>query len=224
VDKDKAMEAMIDSGESWMEPLLDFRDLLSETQDPTKKPIYRELRRRNGRVQFIGESDSPVPGPYKLEFCKALLRRLLETQVLVQKHAPLGEAPQLIHEAELHAIRRIWRSERGDWQDSVPTIVRESLGRDLDWVIEDHVTFTAEDGRLLEDVCSNSNVPTDLVVRLLEVERSAHGLKRRHQVHSRIEDVLNREWRDMGDLQAERRLQLGQSEEATFELESEQAE
>ena len=27
------MEAMIDSGEDWLEPLLEFRDLLAETQD-----------------------------------------------------------------------------------------------------------------------------------------------------------------------------------------------
>jgi DNA sulfur modification protein DndC len=212
VTKDKAMEAMIDSGESWMEPLLDFRDLLADTQEPSKKSIYRDLRRRNGQVQFIGESDAPVPGPYKLEFCKALLRRLLETQVLVQKHAPPGDASQLIHEAELHAIRRIWRTERGDWQDSVPAIVRDVLGRDLDWIIEDHVTFTAEDGRLLEEVCSTSGVPTDLVVRLLEVERSTHGLKRRHQVHARIEEVLNREWREVGDVQAERRQKMARGE------------
>lgn len=211
VDKDRAMEALIDSGESWMEPLLDFRDLLAETQEPSAKAKYRELRRRNGRVAFIGESDSPVPGPYKLEFCKSLLRRLLETQELVQQNAPPGDAPQLIHEAELHAIRRIWRTERGDWQDSVPAIVRETLGRDLNWVIEDHVTFTAEDGRLLDDVCHSAGVPTDLVVRLLEVERSSHGLKRRHQVHTRIEEVLNREWRDVEDVRAERRDRMGRT-------------
>src|SRR6185312_16026109 len=73
VEKDKAMEAMIDAGDSWLEPLLDFRDMLAETSDPDKKSTYREQRRRNGRVQFIGDSDTPVPGPYKLEFCKELL-------------------------------------------------------------------------------------------------------------------------------------------------------
>src|SRR6185369_11490966 len=158
VDKDKAMEAMIDSGDSWLEPLLDFRDMLAETNDPEKKTTYREQRRRNGRVQFIGESDNPVPGPYKLEFCKELLRRLLKTQMTLQENAPPGEAPLLVHDAELHAIRRIWRTERGDWPDSVPAIVRETLGRDLDWVIEDHVTFTAEDGRLLDEICSEHTV------------------------------------------------------------------
>lgn len=221
VDKDKAMEAMIDSGESWMEPLLDFRDLLAETQDPAKKATYRELRRRNGRVDFIGDSDRPSPGPYKLEHCKAFLRRLLEVQVQVQKEAPVGEAPQLIDEAELHAIRRIWRTERGDWQDSVPPIVRETLGREMNWVIEDHVTFTAEDGRLLAENCNRAGVPTDLVVRLLEVERSTHGLKRRRHVHTRIEEVLGREWREVEQVRAERRIALGLTAVTPSDQESE---
>ncbi len=38
VDRDRSMEAMVDAGEEWLEPLLDFRDWLSSTQDPTVKP------------------------------------------------------------------------------------------------------------------------------------------------------------------------------------------
>ena len=35
------MEAMIDKGEDWMMPLLEFRDFLAETQDPERKPEFR---------------------------------------------------------------------------------------------------------------------------------------------------------------------------------------
>lgn len=211
VERDRSMEAMIDSGEDWLSPLLDFRDLLSETQDPTKKRLYREFRRRNGQVAFIGNSDTPVPGPYTLEFCKSLLQKLLETQVQVRREAPPGEAPQLISDQDLHEIRRIWRTERGDWADSLPKIVRESLGRDLDWVIEDSVALSAEDGQLLHSVCNEHGVPTELVVKLLDIERAAHGLKRRHAIHSRLEDALKQEWRDPSVVIAERRASIGVS-------------
>ena len=214
VERDKSMEAMIDSGEEWLEPLLEFRDLLAGTQDPEKKRLYREFRRRSGQVNFIGNTDAPVPGPYTLDFCKELLRKLLETQVRVQREAPPGEAPILINDAELFAIRRLWRSERGDWADSVPAIVREVLGRDLDWVVEDSVSFTAEDGRLLSEICAEHGVPTDLVAGLLEIERSAHGLKRRHAVHTRIEDLFQQEWRDLDTVIAARRVSLGKPTEA----------
>jgi DNA sulfur modification protein DndC len=212
VERDRSMEAMIDSGESWLEPLLDFRDLLAETQAPEKKRLYREFRRRTGQVSFIKGTDTPVPGPYTLEFCKTLLRRLLETQLKVQREAPPGDDTLLVHDAELHEIRRIWRAERGDWADSVPQIVRDVLGRDLDWVVEDNISFTADDRQLLDAVCRDRSVPTELAVKLLDVERAAHGLKRRHAVHTRIEDLFRQEWRDL-DAVLQERLAGRQSEE-----------
>lgn len=214
VERDKAMEAMIDSGEEWLTPLLEFRDKLSETQDPARKLEFRDHRRRTGNVSFIGETDRVMPGPYTMEFRRELLKGLLETQRQVADEAPAGEAPILIHEAELHEIRRLWRTERGDWQDSVPRIVRETLGRDPDfvepdWVSEDSVAFTADDGELLSAICAENDVPMELVMRLLDVERASHGLKRRHAVHTRIEDVFRQEWRDLDTLVEERRERLG---------------
>lgn len=214
VERDKAMEAMIDSGEEWLTPLLEFRDRLAETQDPARKLEFRDHRRRSGNVSFIGDTDRVMPGPYTMEFRRELLAGLLETQRQVADEAPAGEAPILIHEAELHEIRRLWRTERGDWQDSVPRIVRETLGRDPrfvepDWVSEDSVAFTADDGELLSTICEENDVPTELVMRLLDVERASHGLKRRHAVHTRIEDVFRQEWRDLDTLVEERRGKLG---------------
>ena len=204
VERDKSMEAMIDSGEEWLEPLLEFRDMLSETQDPERKKIYREFRRRGGQVSFIKGTDTPVPGPYKLEFCKTLLSRLLEAQVKVQREAPPGDDTILIQDAELHEIRKIWRAERGDWADSVPLIVKSALGRDLNWVKEDSVTFSSDDGTLLETICLENQIPTELVVKLMDIERAAHGLKRRHLVHHRIDELFRQEWRDLDTLLAER--------------------
>lgn len=214
VERDKAMEAMIDSGEEWLTPLLEFRDKLSETQDPARKLEFRDHRRRSGRVSFIGDTDRVMPGPYTMDFRRTLLRGLLETQRQVADEAPTGEAPILIHEAELHEIRKLWRTEQGDWADSVPRIVRETLGRDArfvepNWVPEDSVAFTADDGELLDAVCAENDVPTELVMKLLDIERASHGLKRRHAVHTKIEEAFALEWRDVGTLVAERRMVLG---------------
>ncbi|WP_205479529.1 DNA phosphorothioation system sulfurtransferase DndC [Sphingomonas arenae] len=213
VERDKAMEAMIDSGEEWLTPLLEYRDKLAATQDPAKKLQYRDYRRRTGKVSFIGETDRVMPGPYTMEFRRELLRGLLETQRQVADEAPEGEAPILIHPKELHEIRRLWRTEDGDWADSVPRIVRETLGKDPDfvepnWVSEDSVAFTADDGELLNAVCKDNDVPTELVMRLLDIERASHGLKRRHAVHTRIEDAFKLEWRELDVLVAERRASL----------------
>lgn len=208
VVKDKAMEAMIDSGEEWLTPLLEYRDMLAGTQDPERKLEFRDQKRRTGQVSFIGDTDRVVPGPYKLEFCKELLRKLLETQKAVARDAPLGEAPILIHEAELHEIRRLWRTERGDWADTVPRLVREVLRTEIEWVSEDAVAFNENDGELLDRICAEHEVPTALVMKLLDIERASHGLKRRHAVHTRIEDAFRMEWRDVDLLVDERRRQL----------------
>lgn len=205
VTKDKAMEAMIDSGQDWMMPLLEYRDMLAATQDPARKRDVRDFRRRTGQVNFKTGTDEVIPGPYTLEFCRNLLEKLLITQKEVQADAPPGEIPQLIHEVELHAIRQIWRQERGDWEDSVPSIVRKTLGLELDWVADDAATYSHEDGQLLKDICLDNDVPMDLVVRLLDVERSTHGMKRRHAVHTRIEDLLAQDWRTREEIVAERR-------------------
>lgn len=205
VERDRSMEAMIDSGEEWLEPLLEFRDLLAETQQPERKREFREFRRRGGRVSFIKGTDTPVPGPYTLEFCKTLLKRLLETQVKIRREAPPGEDTTLILEEEIHEIRRLWRLERGDWADTVPQIFRGVHGCDLDWVVDDAVALSAEDGKLLSDVCARHSVPTELVVQLLDIERSSHGLKRRHAVHTRIEDAFRQEWRELDAIIAERK-------------------
>ena len=61
VTKDKAMEGLIDNGEDWMLPLLEFRDFLAETQDPEKKPEIREHRRRNGQVTIL--NNKLIHGP-----------------------------------------------------------------------------------------------------------------------------------------------------------------
>ncbi len=209
VTKDKAMEAMIDSGQDWMEPLLEYRDMLAATQVPSRKKEVRDYRRRTGQISFKKDSDQLIRGPYTLAFCRELLEKLLRTQLETQRDAPPGEASQLIHEAELHAIRQIWRQERGDWEDSVPKIVRDVLGRDLNWVIDDAASFTDEDGMLLDAICKQNDVPTDLIVRLLDVERSTQGMKRRHAIHTRIEDLMNEDWRSQDEVIASRRALLG---------------
>ena len=98
------MEAMIDSGEEWMSPLLDFRDWLSSTQNPEIKPQQREFRGRDGKVK-ISDGGKLRYRTYKLEFSKEMIKRLLETEREVKRYDPDFE---LISPAELAEIRRIW--------------------------------------------------------------------------------------------------------------------
>jgi DNA sulfur modification protein DndC len=50
--RDTSMEALIDNGEDWMEPLLEFREWLVATTDPERKREFRDIKGRDGRVVF----------------------------------------------------------------------------------------------------------------------------------------------------------------------------
>lgn len=211
VTKDKAMEALIDNGEAWLEPLLDLRDELAATQDPAEKSKVRDFRRRDGRVAFKTGSNETIPGPYQMSFRKGFLKKLLEAQIEVNRNAPLGETTVLIHDAELLEIRRLWRSEAGDWEDTVAGLVREVLGRELPFEDDGAFKFDGKDGAILEEVCAEYDVPPTLLAQLLEVERSVRGLKRRASVHQKIGAVMEREWRAEDDVVAEHRVRVRKS-------------
>jgi len=193
VTRDRSMEAMIDSGEEWMLPLLEFRDWLAETQIPEKKHLYREHKRRTGQVSV--KDGKLIRGPYKLEFCQEILRKLLETQNEIREHGP-DPNQELITEAELHEIRRIWRTERQDWEDAVPIIYEAVTGKRLDWLQDDIGAFSAQEFQTLDAICAEYDLPTDLVARLLEQERQMQGMHRRAGIFQRIDSVLREDWRD----------------------------
>ena len=194
VDTDKSMTAMIDNGEEWMQPLLDYRDMLSETQIPERKLEYRDFKRRNGQV--IVRSDGKfIPGPYKPEFRKKILRKLLQTQIEIQKEGPDPDL-LLITDSELHEIRRIWRSELSDWEDNVPIIYREETGKDLNWINDDAGVFGTYEKSLLKELAMERNVPLELVTRLIDTERSMQGMGRRSGIYNQIHRLFAEEWGD----------------------------
>src|ERR1700744_275373 len=51
VNRDASMEAMVENGEEWLEPLLEFRNRLSALQDSALWPSIRKYKRRDGRVK-----------------------------------------------------------------------------------------------------------------------------------------------------------------------------
>jgi len=200
VERDKSMEAMIDAGQEWMEPLLELRDWLAATQDPARKREFREVRRRNGQIQIWGEDRNKVVwGPYTLDRRREILRKLLEAQQQVRQTGPDPQI-KLISAAELHELRRLWRSKEGDWEDSVPKIYREVVGEDLDWVEEDAAASSGLERRVLDEVCAQHDVPAELLRELIDLERDVQGLGRRSHVHQDIERILAKDWRNPDDV------------------------
>ena len=193
VERDRSMEAMIDHGEEWMIPLLEFRDRLAATQDPANKPDQREYRGRDGRIKTTKEG-RVLYRTYTLEFSKKLLRDLLETEKTIQTY---DRGFQLIGEDELREIRRLWIMERQDWADSLPAIYREVTGRTLAWEVNDIPTPGQLEAEILAEVTVDADVPLRLVQKLLDAEWQHYGMRRRSTIHKAIEKVLGEDWRTL---------------------------
>lgn len=164
------MEGLIDSGETWMEPMLDYRDWLKRIRDDT---TMRMKHRRNL---------SDGMGPFTRDTRAEMLKRLLE----VQRETRLN----LISEEELSGIQLIWHH---DFHDApiVADIFREVTGEEAT-VRNEIVERRKEERELLEKICAEHDVPAELVEQLIQIEKDKSGLMRRHGLFQDIDMALRR--------------------------------
>ena len=189
------MEAMVENGEEWMTPMLEFRDYLASTQDPAQKRGIRNVRRRDGRVHMWGENKEKVIwGPFKFVFRQELLSRLLRAQGAVRESGPDGDM-ELITMAELEEIRRIWRMECADWEDTLPKIWEREVGQPYAWLQDDSAMSTAEEAELLRTIAAQHDVDPKMLSNLIDLEKRHSGLHRRAAIYNEIDSIMKRDWR-----------------------------
>lgn len=193
VTRDKSMQAMVDAGLApWMEQLLEIRDFLADTQSPERKRETRSIRKLDGRILLKDSGDEAALGPYRIEFCKELLEKVLAVQVSLP---PEAKDFEIISNEELVVIRKLWREQRHDWEDSVPQIYERITGKP--WLsISDTSGTSEDDAQVIELTCQQYGVPTLLLRRLLDAERRAFGLRRRAGIYDRLNSILDEDWRN----------------------------
>ncbi len=132
VTKDRALHGLIQSGLTWMKPLLNFRNQIYKSTDPAQKNEYRNYKRRTGKVTYMrGEfgDDSTkelkhIPGPYWLDVRKKWLKKLLQIE---KQLADSGHPFPLIRQEELQAIRQEWLRDPNDKLTSAITSDEEQV-------------------------------------------------------------------------------------------------
>jgi DNA sulfur modification protein DndC len=199
VTRDKSMEAVVDAGNTWMEDLLAIREELADTQRAERRSQVRSARKLDGRVLLKNDGNELALGPYTFAYCKELLHRILTTQRDLPREA---EGFELITEAELLEIRRIWRSDRHDWEDTLPRIYEECTGKRW-FSISAASSDAEEDAEIVDRTALEFNVPELLMRKLIDAERRTYGLRRRSDIFKRLEAVLDRDWRDQDTLLAD---------------------
>jgi DNA sulfur modification protein DndC len=207
VDKQKYLTNLIENGEEWMEVLSELREELKKTQTPEAWEKVRDKKRRHGSVELKYYGEGYTPGPYKMEFRREYLEKLLVGQLRVQKESPYPDM-KLILDEEIHEIQRIWRMEQGDWQNSAYKIYEKVIGVKLESAKEDMGGFGEMEQVLLEQVCQQHNVPSKLVGNLLNAEFDTQGATRHAKVFGKIKSELSKEWReDMDEIMSELKLE-----------------
>lgn len=195
VQRDISMESIINSGEQWLKPLLDYRNWLVSIGDPDFKKNIRSIQRRNGKIQYIENNGQLklIWGPYILQFRREILKKLLKTQNEIQKNKPEANTI-LISENELLKIRQLWLYEEGDWEDSLPSIYENVTGKVLDLPKDDWAGMGGLELSILKDICKKNNIPIKLLTELFDAERKQHGMNRRSKIFNDIDRILKKDW------------------------------
>ncbi len=177
VQRDRSMEALIDNGEEWMEPLSDFRDMLKENRNK------RELRDTKRRGSYI--EDENTWGPYIEEHRAFMLKTLLEAQKEVQKTEP---ELVLVNYQELVAIQVTWHRD-SLFRFSVADIYNGVYGTNLE--VQDFDVQDIFEKETLKEVFVDQN-DYNLINELLEVQKSKYILVNNYGLQNDLENHIER--------------------------------
>lgn len=186
VERDRALEGLIEDGETWLTPLLEFRNWLKEIRnDPNARELIRKSDRKKRRIAyFFGKDFIPsehrghrILGPFTFEARHEILRRLVALQSEFVKRKI-----SLISPEEIKAIETLLVYE-GDNISSISDVLSGEKT-----VSNNQNNFVNKD--LLVRLCSKYKIPADLMEGLLIVEKDFSKLSRRSGIFSRLEKVI----------------------------------
>lgn len=175
VKRDKSMEALIENGEEWMEPLMELRDFLAASRDDES---VREQRRRDG-TKKEGQL-----GPYKPEFRARFLEMLLKAQKEIQVEQP---DINLINYQELVAIQVLWHRDN-IFNYNVAEIYGKVFGRTIE--LEGSNDRLIEEKKMLKQSCQEDEERFKLINELLSLQKSKTILMNNRGLQNDLENRL----------------------------------
>lgn len=186
VKEDKSLNGFIDSGHDELKPLLEFRKWILENRDIPKN---RKMHKRNGAV--VKRDGRIMMGPFTFEARQMILRKLLETQIEIQKFYPELE---LITLDELKAINDIWDDEEDLTSTTLLKIYKEVIGKDLPWAEYKKPMFDTSTLDIVEQKCSEYKVDTDLFSKLLIDSNKFKHFSNNTKLKNSVNKILNQQW------------------------------
>ena len=193
VEKDKSMEAMIanDDEKAWMTPLLEFRNRFGDEEHDRERRSFKKMK---GYLQ--GSYGKLHHGPYKKEIREQWLRELLEIQVDINENGPEEFSDlELISIPELRNIRRIWVFDKHEFDDSVPRIYKEVMGKEFDdpeWIGAE--AYGQIEWSILKETCNDlfpdEELSFELLYSLIDTENQANSVNQRKGILDSLEKCV----------------------------------
>ena len=191
VEFDKSMAAMIlnDDEKAWLAPLLEFRN---EFGDMEKDRSRRDFRRMDGKILL--HRDRLVHGPYTKHCREYWLRRLLQIQIQMHNNCPEEyKSLKLITDEELREIRKIWLTEKHEFDDMLPKIYLGITGEQFkyaDELIEG--PFGLDEWNILKKICGDDELLFELQASLLDIEQHTKIFNLQKGILDELENQIRR--------------------------------
>ena len=165
-----------------MIPLAEFRSWLISIRDNEE---YREKKRRNGTV-YRDKQGNMGFGPFNWKARKLILRKLLETQQVMEY--------ELITLDELKAIDEIWDQELDLSRRVLVELYEEITGKRLPWYDYKEPLIDNETVVELENLAQKNNVPEELIRNLLLSVYRNKNYSNQKILRDGIDKLLNQQW------------------------------
>ncbi|WP_209065952.1 DNA phosphorothioation system sulfurtransferase DndC [Croceivirga sp. JEA036] len=179
VKKDKSMSALIDNGQHWMKPLLDFRDNLVEDRNVSEN---RMATRRNG--QRAVTEDGHNQGNYTPEYRHRLLKELLQIQRDVQEERP---HVTLITNQELIAIQVVWNRDM-IFDYNVGNAYREVYNKEIS--TNNIKSLDDTEKRILREICVEDMSYYHLIDNLITLQETKTLMLSKYGLHNDVENRI----------------------------------
>ncbi len=179
VKKDKSMTALIDNGQNWMQPLLDFRNKLVEDRNKSEN---RSDTRRNGMPAV--DEDGHRSGNYEDHYRARILSDLLEIQKEIQKEKP---HINLITNQELIAIQVLWNRDM-IFDFNVGDIYRQVYNKEIS--TNNIKSLDETEKRILKEVCGEDVSYYHLIDNLITLQESKTLMISKYGLHNDVENRI----------------------------------
>lgn len=182
VKEDKSLKAFIDRGETWLEPLRDYRNWMLQMRST---PSARETKRRNGSM-YRKPDGSIGLGPFTMETRQEMLRRLLQLEV--------DTGLSLITLEELKYIDMLWDNEGDLSRRKMVEIYHTVKGSRLPWDSYKVPVFEEDVIKQIRIQCAECGVEFELIAKLIIEIEANKNYTRSTMVTKAFDKIMNQGW------------------------------